>query len=81
MKNANGFSTDQKLNELFSLFGNPEQIVSDDGTPFHKNLESSVLHTAYGTYDLRRINYLLMVMLSGSCKRLSEHYDRKPETK
>ena len=34
MKSANGFSTVRKLTELFSLFGNPEQIVSDSGTPF-----------------------------------------------
>ena len=34
MKSSNGFSTIRKLTELFSLFGNPEQIVSDNGTPF-----------------------------------------------
>ena len=31
---ANGFSTVRKLIEVFSLVENPEQIVSDNGTPF-----------------------------------------------
>ena len=34
VKTANGFSTVPKLTELFFLFENPEQIVSDIGTPF-----------------------------------------------
>ena len=34
VKSADGFSTIRKLTEVFSLFGNPEQIVSDNGTPF-----------------------------------------------
>ena len=33
MKSANGFRTVRKLTELFSLFENPEQIVSHNGTP------------------------------------------------
>ena len=31
---ANGISTVRKLNKVFSLFINPEQIVTDNGTPF-----------------------------------------------
>ena len=34
VKSADGFSTIRKLTEVFSLFGNLEQIVSDNGTPF-----------------------------------------------
>ena len=34
VKSANGFSTIRKLTEVFLLLGNPEQIVSDNGTPF-----------------------------------------------
>lgn len=34
IKNADGVSTVKKLTSLFSFFGNPEQIVSDNGTPF-----------------------------------------------
>ena len=37
VKSSNGCSTVRKLTELFSLFGNPEQIVSDNGTPFTSN--------------------------------------------
>ena len=33
-KSATGFSTVRKFNEVFSFFGNPEQIVSKNGTPF-----------------------------------------------
>ena len=48
VKSANGFSTFRKLTELFILFGNPEQIVSDNGTPFTSDeLETSVIRTAY----------------------------------
>ena len=35
VKSATGFSTVRKLNEVFLFFGNPEQIVSDNGTPFN----------------------------------------------
>lgn len=34
VKNADGLSTVRKLTEIFALFGNPEVIVSDNGTPF-----------------------------------------------
>ena len=34
VKSSNGFSTVRKLTDMFSLFGNPEQIVSDNGTQF-----------------------------------------------
>ena len=37
MKSANGFSIIRKLTEVFSLYGNQEQIVSDNGTPFTLN--------------------------------------------
>ena len=38
VKSANGFSTILKLTKVFSIFGNPEQIVYDNGAPltFHK---------------------------------------------
>ena len=34
VKSAGGFYTIRKLTEVCSLFENPEQIVSDNGTPF-----------------------------------------------
>jgi len=34
VKNANGFNTVKECSKLFSMFGNPDQIVSDNGTPF-----------------------------------------------
>ena len=34
VSNANGVNTVHKLREIFAMLGNPEQIVSDNGTPF-----------------------------------------------
>ena len=34
VKYANGFNTVRQLSEVFSMFGNSEQIVLDNGTPF-----------------------------------------------
>ena len=34
VSNANGINTVRKLREIFSYFGEPHQIVSDNGTPF-----------------------------------------------
>ena len=33
VKSADGLSTIRKLTEVFSLFGNPEKLVADNGTP------------------------------------------------
>ena len=34
VSNANGVYTVRKLREIFAMLGDPEQIVSDHGTPF-----------------------------------------------
>ena len=75
VKSATGFSTVQKLNEVFSFFGNPEQIVSDNGTLFTSQ-ELGEFCKVNGIPHIRSAPYLrrLTAKLSVSSKYSSVHY-------
>ena len=56
VKSANSINTVRKLAELFLFFGNPEQIVSDNGTTFTA-MEFSEFCTSNGIRHIRSAPY------------------------
>ena len=56
VKSADGFNTIRKLTEVFSIFGIPTQIVSDNGTPFTSN-EFGEFCNSNGIWHIRSAPY------------------------
>ena len=56
VSNANGVNTVRKLREIFALLGDPEQIVSDNGTPFTSR-EFGEFCNQYGIRHIRSASY------------------------
>ena len=73
VKSSNCFSIVRKLTELFSLFGNPEQIVSDNGTPFTSH-EFVEFYNSNGIRHIRSAPYHLST--NGEAKRFVQVFKK-----